>query len=149
MFKSCAFTGHRIVGTDLDKNLLKRVIENLIKRGTETFYCGMAKGFDLIAAECVLGFKKNCDVKLIACVPYEGQSDSFTEKDKKTYEYILRNCDCVKVFSSYYYNGCMQQRDRYMVDNSDVVVCFLRENRGGTFYTVKYAKKKDIPLIEL
>ena len=43
----------------------------------------------------------------------------------------------------------MFERDRYLVDNSDLLVCFLRKNRGGTFYTVNYARKKGKKIIEL
>lgn len=147
--KKCAFTGHREVGTELDEKLLKRVVERLVKRGTQTFYCGMARGFDLIAADCVLSLKRKYDVKLVACVPYEGQGDSFYGKEKERYARVLSACDEVNVLSPRYYNGCMQARDRYMVDHCDGVVCFLRENRGGTYYTVNYAKKKNLPVIEV
>ena len=56
--KSCAFTGHREVENDLDVKRLNQEIEALIKRGVDTFYNGMARGFDLIAAKEVLKLKK-------------------------------------------------------------------------------------------
>lgn len=151
MYNSCSFSGHRLVGNDLDKALLARVTENLIiYQKTQIFYCGMAQGFDLIAAETVLNLKKKYShIQLIACVPHQGQSVYFSSKDKIAYKNILSRCDEVKVFSDYYFNGCMQLRDRYMVDHSDVLVCFLRENSGGTYYTVNYAKKNGKAVIEI
>ena len=48
-----------------------------------------------------------------------------------------------------YVAGCMYKRDRYLVENSDVLVCFLRRNSGGTYYTVNYARKMNKKIIEL
>ena len=149
MGKSCAFTGHRYELEEFDAELLDRVIKNLVVSGVDTFYCGMAVGFDLAAAESVLALKKKNPIKLIACIPCEGQKESFSEHDKIRYNRILQGCDEQIILSDRYYNGCMQNRDRFMVDNSGVLVCFLRKGDGGTFYTVNYARKKGIKIIEI
>lgn len=124
-------------------------MESLIKRGTDTFLCGMARGFDLAAAETVLKFKEKYGVKLVACIPYEGQDDYFSSSDRERYENILRYCDEKRVFAEKYNRYCMFTRDRYMADNSSVLVCYLRKNSGGTFYTVNYAKKTGLKVIEI
>ena len=147
--ESCAFSGHRILGKDFDYNLLDRVILNLIKSGVKNFYCGMAKGFDTAAAESVLNYKKDYDVTITACIPCETQSETFSDRAKERYESILARCDGKIVFSADYFTGCMQQRDRYLADNCDVLVCYLRRKSGGTFYTVNCAKKNGIKVIEL
>lgn len=149
MFLSCTFTGHREL-VDLDVALLDRVVKNLIKNGVNRFLCGMAHGFDLTAAESVLALKKEFpNVELVACVPCEGQSNFFSAADKARYNRILLNSSEVIVLSDHYYQGCMHVRDRYMVDNSDMVVCYLRKKSGGTYYTVKYAKDQGKKVIEL
>ena len=145
----CTFTGHRVI-KDLDFQLLDRVIENLIKNGCRRFLCGMAKGFDLSAAESVIAFMGNYSgIELVACIPCEGQSDAFSATDKARYARILENCTEVITLSKEYYSGCMHFRDRYMVENSDTVLCYLRRKSGGTYYTVNYAKKLDKKIIEL
>ena len=149
MSVSCAFSGHRYELEDFDAELLERVIKNLIMTGADVFYCGMAKGFDLCAAESVLALKKSFPVKLIACIPCGGQQDGYSKHDKIRYNRILENCDEQILLSNRYYNGCMQSRDRFMVDNSDVLVCYLRKDDGGTFYTVNYARKKGVKIIEI
>ncbi|MBE7088658.1 MAG: DUF1273 family protein [Clostridiales bacterium] len=147
----CSFSGHRLVGTDLDLNLLCRVIENLINfRGVTNFFCGMAKGFDLIAGECVIKLKeKYPNIKLFACVPHQGQADYYCAEDKRRYAEILHSCNEIFTLSTHYYNGCMLYRDRYMVERTQFLVCFLREKKGGTFYTYNYAKKKGLQIIEV
>lgn len=148
--KVCAFTGHRNLNCGgFDSALLDRVILDLIKTGTERFLCGMALGFDIEAAQSVIACKKNYGIKLVACLPCANQSDVFSEKSKLVYERVLGCCDEVITLSPYYHSGCMHERDRYMVENSDVVVCYLRKNSGGTFYTVNYARKLGKKIIEL
>ena len=150
MYKTVAFSGHRVLtGYDFDPALMDRVILNLIKTGTENFLCGMALGFDMAAAESVLELKKKYKVKLTAVLPCADQSQNFSEANKIRYQRILKRCDEVITLSEEYFSGCMHARDRYLVDNGDAVVCFLRKNSGGTYYTVNYAKKLNIPLIEI
>lgn len=148
--KVCAFTGHRrLAGLDFDEHLLERVVLNLVKNGVNRFLCGMAIGFDMKAAQAVLALKDKYDIELVACLPCADQSQRFSARDKQTYNKILERCDEVVVLESEYTAGCMFKRDRYLVDNSDTLVCFLRKKSGGTYYTVNYAKKSGKKLIEL
>ena len=48
-------------------------------------------------------------------------------------------CDERVVISKEYTAGCMMKRNRYMVDNADVVLAYLKKSSGGTYNTVKYA----------
>ena len=71
--KSVAFTGHREVEKypDFSARKLYEATEAYIKRGATDFYCGMARGFDLLAGECVLSLKKLYpEIRLIAYIPY-------------------------------------------------------------------------------
>lgn len=147
--KRCAFTGHRVIPRDFDINLLDRVIYNLIINGYDRFLCGMAKGFDQFAAESVINYKKKFDLELVACIPCETQTEKYSDSALLRYEKILNSCDEKIVLSDEYFSGCMQNRDRYMVDNCDVLVSLLRKSRGGTFYTVNYARSKGVKIIEL
>lgn len=146
---SCAFSGHRLLGDDFDRQLLERVTEGLMKRGVLTFYCGMAKGFDLAAAETVLKFRDRYGAKLVACIPYEGQPERFSSSDRERYLNILEYCDEKVVFSKNYNRCCMHARDRHMAENCGVLVCYLRKKSGGTFYTVNYARTLGVKIIEV
>ena len=148
--KVCAFTGHRsLAGTDFDEHLLERVVSDLVKTGTTRFLCGMAVGFDMKAAQAVLALKDMYEIELVACLPCANQSERFSARNKKLYNEILARCDDIIIMEMEYKNGCMQERDRYMVDNCDLLVCFLRKSSGGTYYTVNYARKANKKIIEL
>ena len=140
----CAFTGHRDVGDGLDLELLERVVKSVIQGGKDTFLCGMARGFDLIAGQTVLRLKTEYPhIKLIACIPCLYQDKYFNEQDKQLYRETLNLCDDKVYVSKSYYKGCMLVRNRYMVDNSSMLIAFERESEGGTVYTIKYALSKN------
>ncbi len=147
--KSCAFTGHRKLEEDFSEKKLKKLVKALVKEGVETFYCGMAAGFDLCAAEAVLAEKKKKpNVKLIACIPCYDQDKSYSETDKKRYVEILQKADEKVQLFERYFNGCMLVRNRYMADRADILVAYLKKALGGTAYTVKYYREKN-PLNEI
>lgn len=140
--KSCAFTGHRTLYGGFSPRKLKAEIKKLILGGADTFYNGMAMGFDLLAAEKVLELKKKFPhIKLVLCIPCFGQEKQFSEKDKKRYAEIYQKADEKVLHSNHYYNGCMQVRNRYMADRADILMAYCVQEKGGAAYTVKYFKK--------
>lgn len=139
----CAFTGHRSLEEDLSKSALKKQVKEMIKKGVDTFLCGMAVGFDLLAAETVLALKKKYpSVKLIACIPCCGQERFFSEEDKKRYALLVQNADEKTVLAEHYYKGCMQKRDIYMADRADVMLAYCKKETGGAAFTVRYFQRK-------
>lgn len=140
---ACVFTGHRELEDDFSLKKLKKTIKSFIEQGVTVFYNGMAMGFDMIAAERVISLRKKFpNVKLIACVPCYGQERYFSEKEKSRYVKILKKADEVVILSDHYYNGCMQARDRYMVERADKMIAYCHKKSGGAAYTVAYFKKK-------
>lgn len=140
---SCAFTGHRKMEEDFREESFNFALESCLKRGCKTFYCGMARGFDLYAAEKVLKEKEtNEKIKLIACIPHPDQSKYFSEEDKLRYAEILKKADEKKVLSNRYTGWCMAKRNEYMADEADVLIAYLNKDEGGTAQTVKYFKRK-------
>lgn len=143
--KSCAFTGHREIGADFSKEKLRATVEELVERGVEIFYCGMAQGFDLFCAEEIVRVKeKNENIKFIACVPYYGQEKKYGEENKKRYVELLKKSDEKIILTKSYFKGCELARNRYMAEQADVLVAYLRKKTGGTAYTVGYFQKKRV-----
>ncbi len=140
---SCAFTGHRQIHGDFEPLKLWTETEKLIQSGVTDFFNGMAMGFDLLAGECILFFKKRYpQLRLIACIPCYGQERYFSDEDKARYCHVLKAADEQRVLSETYYQGCMQVRDEYMVDRADVLLAYCKKNTGGAAYTVHYCQKK-------
>ncbi|MBO5733381.1 MAG: DUF1273 family protein [Clostridia bacterium] len=144
---SCCFTGHRNVTVLARKEIIPPLcekIEQLINEGVAVFINGGALGFDALSALCVLSLKvKYPHIKLKIYVPHQGQEDRWSEENKKTYRYILSKADEVKILAPFHSVGCMQTRNRRMVDDSDCVIAYVRKNSGGAYYTACYAEAQD------
>lgn len=145
---TCCFSGHRILKKDFNVDKLTTVVDKLISNGYRTFLVGMAWGFDLKVFEVLLT-KKNYNIDIIACVPCKEQSTYFKKEEKQKYEDFLKKADKVVYVSNEYFDGCMQKRNRYMVDNSSILVAYLYSNIGGTKNTVSYAEKQGKNIIKI
>ncbi len=148
----CCFTGHRKLNTRGElKDVLSGVIDIAIADGYTDFYCGMAMGVDMLAAEILIDKKReNSNIKLHATLPCPEQDIKWGEKEKIHYKELLTYADSKTIISPFYTKTCMLTRNRFMVDNSQRVIAVWNGTmRGGTAYTVRYAKKenKEIHLI--
>ncbi len=152
--KTVCFTGHRSI-TDKElprlKVLLVKEIERCVLSGATVFRAGGALGFDTLAAQAVLFIKEHYpSVRLELILPCKTQTRGWDEKDVKEYQRILGLADAHEFLSETYYRGVMHQRNRRLVDGADACIAFLREGAsGGTAYTVSYAQKVGIPVINL
>ncbi|MGM9726925.1 MAG: SLOG family protein [Prevotella sp.] len=151
---SVCFSGHRNVpfaGRSDLKQRLKSEIANAYADGFRCFYCGMAMGFDLLAAEAALSLQSELkDLQVIAVVPFRGQSDRWSKEAQAKYDAILRIVDDVVVLSERYFNGCLLKRNDYMVNHSSRLIAYYDGlNKGGTFYTVKKAGQNGLEVVNL
>ena len=151
--QTCCFTGHRNIPEqekEMLQNLLEKEILELICQDVCTFLAGGALGFDTMAALTVLKFKEIFPgIRLILALPCKDQEKNWSENDKKIYDQILHQADEAIYISEKYFTGCMQKRNRYLVDHSGVCVCYLTKSKGGAAYTVRYANQKGLRIIKL
>lgn len=146
---ACAVTGHRVLGKNFSAAKLESALRSLAAEGIDTFYCGMALGFDALCCETLARLKGEFPIKIVACIPCADQSARYTAREKRRYEQLLSACDEKIVLHERYEQGCMFERNRYMVDRCSVLLAYLENDRGGTFYTVNYAKKREKRIIFL
>lgn len=152
--QTCCFSGHRELPTGLKrwklaKELEKAVIEQ-IENGVRFFGAGGALGFDTLAAKTVLKLReKYPDIKLILVLPCTTQAKRWSAEDVEEYERIKAQADKVVYTSQEYTKGCMFKRNRHLVENSSVCICYLTRDTGGTAYTVKYAQSKGLRIFNL
>ena len=142
----CALTGHRALNTDFSAERAEEDLIYLICKGVDTFYCGMAMGFDLTCANILLRLKETCNIRLIACIPCANQAGRFSFEWKRKYRAVLKGADEVIQLKQEYDRSCMFERNRYMVDHAQIVYAYCTHARGGTAYTVNYAKKCGKPI---
>lgn len=154
--KTCCFTGHRPAkifdGAQFDSQPVRRLISviglhihDLIDDGYDTFISGMARGIDMWAARLVLDFKRqNPHIRLICAMPYRGHGSGFKGADRWELFNLLEEADQTVYVSEYYFKGCMDVRNRFMVDNSSAVMGVVSDYKSGTGKTIAYAKKQGL-----
>lgn len=151
--KTCCFTGHRLLPENQRDDLAKRLedaVVSLIRSGYLYFGAGGALGFDTLCAKTVLRLRQSYPrIKLILVLPCVSQADRWPPEDVAVYHEIMRQADKVVYTSQEYTRDCMFKRNRHLVDYSSVCICYLEKAAGGTAYTVEYAKKRGLRIINL
>ena len=151
--KVCCFTGHRQLQKEKLPEItrqLEGVLTELIESGVVHFGCGGAVGFDQLAGETVLKLKARFPhISLIMVLPCAEQDNMWRQQDKDRYHALLKACDKKVCLQMEYDEECMLRRNRHLIDNSGVCVAYLTKQRGGTMYTVKYARKQNVPIINI
>ena len=151
--KTCCFTGHRELPEEQLpqlRNALFKVIVRLASQGVTRFACGGALGFDTLAAQMVLVVKEAFpQIELLLVLPCKTQDKYWPKEDQEIYREILARADRVVFVSETYIQGCMQKRNRLLVEGSSVCVCYCTKKQGGTVYTLNYAQQKGLKVIHL
>lgn len=133
------------------KKAIKEQLIMLINNGYDYFITGMALGFDTWLAESVIDLKKDYPfIQLEAAVPCLYQDTKWTEEQQKRYKNILNACDIIHYVSKAPYDKfCMNKRNYYMVDNSDMVIACYDGSAGGTRNAYLYAMNNHVNIINI
>lgn len=152
--KSCTFTGHRPKSfpwkyneTAPDCVALKAVlteqIEDLVEHGVTDFWTGLAQRVDTWAARIVLDLRDKKPALSVHCVlPCRTQAKNWGVAAQMCHRKILERADSIICLSEEYYDGCMQDRNKYLVDHASILLAVYNGSwRSGTGMTVRYAQK--------
>ena len=135
------FDGHRT----LDERL-SPLLKDLIR--TKPFleiYIGRNGEFDIYAAtvvkhvQNVMGKVNN---ELICVLPY-------SQKDIVYYEKYYDSVMIPECIEKIHPKGAITKRNRWMVEQADLFVCYVEREEGGAYTALKYAKKLQKQIINL
>ena len=136
--RTACFTGHRELPTDDLPEISKRLEDTLVKmieQGYRYFGAGGALGFDTLAAQVVLRLRERYpQIRLILVLPCLNQTRGWPQADIDAYEEIKRCADKVTYTSEHYFRVC---------------ICYLTKPTGGTAYTVNYARRSGLRIINI
>ena len=151
--KTVCFTGHRTLPRSELPEIAERlegILTSLIEQGYRYFGAGGALGFDTLAAQTVLRLRERYpQIRLILVLPCRNQTRGWPQADIDIYEEIKRRADKVRYTLEDYFQGCMQKRNRHLVDNSSICICYLAKPTGGTAYTVNYARRCGLRILNV
>ena len=128
------FCGHREVQEpEKVRKWLYETVSGLILDGADVFYLGGYGGFDRMALTVVNKAKEvHTGVRAILVLPYLDRSMDLDAYDGSIYPPLE------KVPRRY----AISRRNRWMVDQADVVVAYVIHEWGGAATTLRYAEAK-------
>jgi len=136
-YNTAFFTGHRYI-TMYYKAEINTLIDMALTQGISEFFCGMAIGTDLLAAECLV----DRALSWTAVIPCADQTERWTIHQQQRYRRLLDQTNKQIVLYPKYENGVMQARNLYMIRHSELCLAMYdNSNTGGTALTVRMAQQ--------
>jgi len=150
MTKICCFAGHsKLYNLDEIYHNLVNLIERLIlEENISEFWVGNYGDFDKLSAKAVRNLKrKYTDIQLNLIIPYlTSDINENREIYYQKYDKVLMADLPERTPKRFQILKC----NEYMVDKSDFLICYVKNNFGGALKTMSYAeKKKHIKILNL
>ena len=143
------FFGHRDIYNfkEVEKQLYEIICRILQIHPFVVFYIGRNGDFDVHAASVLKRARKdmeNEDNEIICVLPYNISDIEYYEKYYD--EVFIPEC-----IEKTHPKGAITKRNKWMVEQADLVICYVERNKGGAYAAMKYARslgKKTINLAE-
>jgi uncharacterized phage-like protein YoqJ len=143
------FCGHKdISDRQMILNKLIETLEPYFKGAPLTFYCGGYGGFDSLASQAIDILRKThseIKVEKVYVTPYIAASCKEKLDALKNYydEIIYSPLENVPL------RFAISRRNEWMVDNSDIIIAYVKFGWGGAAKTLEYAKRKNKQIINI
>lgn len=144
--------GHRIIE---DYNTVESKLYELLRiimqreSGELEFLVGRNGDFDLMAASVIRKLKKetgNENAYLALVLPYETAELRNNTEAFESYYDSVEICEASALCNPKF---AIVARNRNMVDRSDLVVVYVKNESGGAYQSLKYAEKNEKRIINL
>lgn len=147
-----SFFGHRVVDDYMSVEArlyeLLRIIMQRRNREVE-FLVGRNGEFDKTVASVIRRLKKetcNDNVSLTLVMPYETAE---IKNNTEAFESYYDSIEICKAPGRQSYKYAIPFRNQKMIDRSDLVIFYVKNETGGAFEALKYAIKKQKRIINL
>ena len=84
-----------------------------------------------------------------AAIPCPTQADGWPRPQQERYRRLVAACDYETLVQSSYSPGCMQRRNRYMVDHASMLLAVHDGQPGGTRRTMEYAMRRGLQIVDI
>lgn len=151
--KRCSFTGHRRIPPAHLAALpmhIDAALTAFYVMGCRDFYTGGAMGFDTLAAERTILFRKeHPDVRLILMLPCRDQCKNWPSEDVRRFGEILAECDAYRYVSETYDPRAMYRRNMELVGVADACIAYVNREKSGAGQTLRAARRAGLTVINL
>ncbi len=136
----CTFAGHsEIHNLNLVEAIKTTAKELIIEYGVNEFWVGHYGDFDHYAAKAIWELKQEYDIELVLVIPY------LTKEIEEYKEEYYRNFDAVlmaDIPEKTPRNLKIIKANQYMVNESEFLICYVKNSWGGAVKTLEYSKRK-------
>ena len=135
--KICSFCGHRDANNSLRTQIKKAITDIIVNEGITTFYSGGMGKFDGMCESVVRELKRAHPLKLYLIAPY------MTQRINRDGEYYMELYDDIIIpdLGEVHYKRAITKRNKWVVEKSDVLLCYVTRSSGGAYQTLQYAQK--------
>ena len=113
--------------------------------GYRHFISGGALGMDMFAAEAVVELsKQHPEVILEMVSPFDDQASKWPEEYRARHDLLFELADITTATSHIYTKSAMFIRNRYLVNNADLLLAAYDGQPGVTAMTIGYAKANGV-----
>lgn len=147
-----SFFGHRIIDDYLTaEQKLYELLRIIISRGDREveFLVGRNGDFDLMTASVVRRLKKELNAEnvfLTLVLPYETAE---LRNNAEAFETYYDSIEISEASADKNFKYAITARNRDMIDRSDMVVVYVKNQSGGAYQSLRYAEKNDKRIINL
>lgn len=145
----CAFFGHRdtFINDELEQKV-ESIVVDLINNGMDEFWVCNEGNFDWLSRMVMSRVKQEYCHFIAVCYICAYNPDKFSaiKQDNLLQKYELIYPDEVAKVPKKF---AIEKRNQYIVDNADVIVCFVQRKKGGAYRAVHRAEKQRKKIINL
>ena len=105
---------------------------------------------DMFAAEAVVELRKqHPEVVLEMVSPFDDQASKWPEKYRTRHDLLFELADITTATSHVYTKSAMFIRNRYLVNNADLLLAAYDGQPGGTAMTCELAHRYNVPIMQI
>lgn len=144
--------GHRIIDdSQTVEQKLYELLRIIMSRGDREveFLVGRNGDFDLIATSVIRRLKKELNAEnvfLTLVLPYETAE---LRNNTEAFENYYDSIEISEASADKNFKYAITARNRDMIDRSDTVVVYVKNQSGGAYQSLRYAEKNDKRIINL
>jgi len=140
----CSFFGHKDTQDSVYPRLMDTIKELIISRGVSCFLVGNQGGFDRMVLRALREGKQLyphiCYHVVLAYMPGKKRENEYYDAAET---FLPEEIEFVP------YRFAISRRNKWMVQESQIVVCFISHSWGGAAQFVEYAEKQGKEIINL
>lgn len=147
-----SFFGHRFIDdSQTVEQKLYELLRIIISRGDREveFLVGRNGDFDMIATSVIRRLKKEINAEnvfLTLVLPYETAE---LRNNTEAFENYYDSIEISEASADKNFKYAITARNRDMIDRSDTVVVYVKNQSGGAYQSLRYAEKNDKRIINL